>query len=63
VSALRSQFNSKSPIDAEFSPTGPHNVHPNDMDLDVRVHVERTVVIDYTDESEYSSTYGKPTIQ
>lgn len=59
VSALRSQFNSKSPIDAEFSPNSPRNVHPRDVDLDVRVCVERTVIVDYVDDS---NSYGKPPV-
>ncbi|KAG1755353.1 hypothetical protein EDB19DRAFT_399297 [Suillus lakei] len=63
ISGLRSGFESKShskgskstksPIDAEFRPTSPHN--SNDMELDVRLRVERSVVVDYMDESELGS--------
>jgi hypothetical protein len=48
---------SKSAGDAEFNkPTLAHN--SNDMDLDIRVCVERSVV-DYKDESEHSSSWVK----
>ncbi|KAG2153922.1 hypothetical protein DEU56DRAFT_429060 [Suillus clintonianus] len=67
MSGLRTQFESKShsksskgPIDAEFGPTSPHSGHSNDMELGVRVHVERSVVVDYMDESEHSSSWGPP---
>ena len=62
VSAIRSQFdhkNSKSPIDAEFSPTSPHSVHPDEVELDIRVHVERSVTVDYLNDSGHSSSGGK----
>ncbi|KAG2340467.1 hypothetical protein BDR05DRAFT_537188 [Suillus weaverae] len=64
MSGLRSQFESKgnskssrSPIDAEFGPKSPHN--SNDMELDIRVRVDRSVVVDYMDESEHSSSWVK----
>ncbi|KAG2126098.1 hypothetical protein BD769DRAFT_1668531 [Suillus cothurnatus] len=61
---LPSQFESKSNSkgsksagDAEFNkPTSAHN--SNDMELDIRVCVERSVV-DYKDESEHSSSWVK----
>ncbi|KAG2122475.1 hypothetical protein DEU56DRAFT_73583 [Suillus clintonianus] len=43
---------SKNPIDAELTPTSPRN---GDMELGVRVCVERSVVVDYMDGSERSS--------
>ncbi|KAG1886496.1 hypothetical protein F4604DRAFT_1274306 [Suillus subluteus] len=67
MSGLRSQFESKShskgsgsaksPIDAEFRPKSPRN--SNDMELDIRVRVERSVVVDYVDQSEHSSSWVK----
>ncbi|KAG2116834.1 hypothetical protein DEU56DRAFT_162764 [Suillus clintonianus] len=67
MSGLRSQFESKShskgsktPIDAEFGPASPHSGHADDMELGVRVRVERSVVVDYMDESEHSSSWGPP---
>lgn len=60
ITALRSQFKSESPIDAEFAPTTPRNAHPNDVELDIRVCVERTVMVDYTNESENESSCGRP---
>jgi hypothetical protein len=62
ISALRSPFESKSPIDAEFATSAPPIVHPNDMELDIRVCVERTVMVDYN-HSEHSSTCGKPVVE
>jgi hypothetical protein len=65
MTGLRSQFESKSNSkgsksagDAEFNkPTSAHN--SNDMELDIRVCVERSVVVDYKDESEHSSSWVK----
>ncbi|KAG1768695.1 hypothetical protein EDD22DRAFT_222601 [Suillus occidentalis] len=65
MTGLRSQFESKSnskgsksASDAEFNkPTSAHNA--NDMELDIRVCVERSVVVDYKDESEHTSSWGK----
>ncbi|KAG1859610.1 hypothetical protein DFJ58DRAFT_780513 [Suillus subalutaceus] len=68
VSGLRSQFeskghskNSKSPIDPEFPPTSSHNGHPDDVELDIRVCVERSVKVDY--DYERSSPWDKPTMK
>ncbi|KAG1847608.1 hypothetical protein F4604DRAFT_162079 [Suillus subluteus] len=68
VSGLRSQFeskghskNSKSPIDPEFPPTSSHNGHPDDVELDIRVCVERSVKVDY--DYEHSSPWDKPTMK
>ncbi|KAG1838059.1 hypothetical protein C8R48DRAFT_743007 [Suillus tomentosus] len=54
ISGLRSQFeskghskNSKSPISPEFPPTPSRNGHPEDVELDVRVCVDRSVKVDY----------------
>ncbi|KAG1830932.1 hypothetical protein DFJ58DRAFT_848369 [Suillus subalutaceus] len=48
---------SKSASDAEFNkPTSAHN--SNDMELDIRICVKRSVV-DYKDESEHSSSWVK----
>lgn len=64
MTGLRSQFESKSNSkgsksggDPEFKPTSAHN--SNDMELDIRVCVERSVVVDYKDESEHSSSWVK----
>lgn len=52
-----SGFRSKS--DADFV-TSLHNTHANnDVELDIRVHVERSVVVDYTDESGHSNSWNK----
>lgn len=68
VSGLRSQFeskshskNSKSPIDPEFPPTLSRNEHPDDVELDIRVCVERSVKVDY--DYEHSSSWDKPTVE
>ncbi|KAG0693752.1 hypothetical protein DFH29DRAFT_376647 [Suillus ampliporus] len=70
VSGLRSQFdtkshskNSKSPIDAEFAPSQARDGHDNDMELDIRVCVERSVKVDYMDASEHSNSWGKSTVK
>jgi hypothetical protein len=65
MTGLRTQFESKSNSkgsksagDAEFNKhTSAHNA--NDMELDIRVCVERSVVVDYKDESEHTSSWGK----
>jgi hypothetical protein len=44
-------FRSKNDADFETSPCNTH-AH-NDVELDIRVHVERSVVIDYTDEADH----------
>jgi hypothetical protein len=64
MTGLPSQFKSKSNSkgsksagDAEFNkPTSAHN--SNNMELDIHVCVERSVV-DYKDESEHSSSWVK----
>ncbi|KAG1742122.1 hypothetical protein EDB19DRAFT_672317 [Suillus lakei] len=71
MSGLRSHFESKShskgsrssrnPADAEFKPTSPRN--SNDVELDIRVRVEHSVVVDYMDESEHSSPWGAPAVK
>ncbi|KAG1886412.1 uncharacterized protein F5891DRAFT_988896 [Suillus fuscotomentosus] len=68
MSGLRSQFESKnysrgsrslrSPINTEFRPTSPRN--PNDMELNIRVPVERPVAVD---ESRNSSSRGPPVVE
>ncbi|KAG0699968.1 hypothetical protein DFH29DRAFT_654488 [Suillus ampliporus] len=73
MTGLRSQFDSKShsrgsksskgPIGADYVPTSPHNGNGTDMELGIRVCVERSVMVDYIDESEeHSSSWGKPTV-
>ncbi|KAG1789553.1 uncharacterized protein HD556DRAFT_1397531 [Suillus plorans] len=67
MSGLRSQFESKShskgssgsknPVDAELRAQSPRN--SNDMELGIRVRVERSVVVDYREESEQSSSWVK----
>ncbi|KAG1815252.1 uncharacterized protein BJ212DRAFT_267346 [Suillus subaureus] len=50
-------FRSKS--DADFV-TSPRNTHTNNgVELDIRVHVERSVVVDYTNGSEHSNPWDK----
>jgi hypothetical protein len=47
--------------DAGFA-TSPCNTHAhNDVELDIRVHVdvERSVVVDYTDDTEHLNSYDK----
>jgi hypothetical protein len=71
MSGLRSQFESKShskgskgsrcPIDTDFRPTSPRNT--NVVELDMRVCVERSVAVDYVDESKHSSLYGTPAVK
>ncbi|KAG2051793.1 hypothetical protein BDR06DRAFT_997969 [Suillus hirtellus] len=68
MSGLRSQFESKnysrgsrsfrSPINTEFRPTSPRN--PNDMELNIRVPVERPVAVD---ESRNSSSWRPPVVE
>ncbi|KAG2106091.1 hypothetical protein BD769DRAFT_1503685 [Suillus cothurnatus] len=67
MSGLRSHFeskshskNSKSPIEPEFPPTSTRNGHPEDVELDIRVCVERSVKVDYGS-YEHSSSWDKPT--
>jgi hypothetical protein len=67
MSGLRSQFESKSHSkgskgsksagDAEFRPASRNN--SNDMELDVHVRVERSVMVDYKEESEHSDSWVK----
>ncbi|KAG1828720.1 hypothetical protein EV424DRAFT_1385045 [Suillus variegatus] len=67
MSGLRSQFESKShskgsngsknPVDAELRAKSPRN--SNDMELGIRVRVERSVMVDYMEESEESSSLVK----
>ncbi|KAG1767319.1 hypothetical protein EV702DRAFT_1147403 [Suillus placidus] len=67
VSGLRSQFESKSHsknsknTDPEFPPTSPHNGHPDDVELDLHVCVERPVKVDYGYED--LSSWDKPTVK
>ncbi|KAG2122467.1 hypothetical protein DEU56DRAFT_73304 [Suillus clintonianus] len=64
LSSLRSQFESKSHSknskDAELLPSSPRNGQANDMELGIRVRVERSVVVDYApaDESDRLSLWG-----
>ncbi|KAG2141378.1 uncharacterized protein EDB93DRAFT_630215 [Suillus bovinus] len=68
MSGLRSQFESKShskgsnssknPNDAEPRPKSPRNSN-DDMELGIRVRVERSVMVDYMDDSEHSSSWVK----
>ncbi|KAG2102874.1 uncharacterized protein F5147DRAFT_287694 [Suillus discolor] len=67
MSGLRSQFESKShskgsdgskiPVDADLRAKSPRN--SNDMELGIRVRVERSVMVDYMEESEQSSSWVK----
>lgn len=67
LSGLRSQFESKSQSkktskDAEFAPTSPRNGNADNMELDIRVRVERSMVVDHTpaDESDQWSLWETP---
>jgi hypothetical protein len=58
ATALRSQFDMrKSPIDVEFGSHPPEDRSLNETELDIRVHVEQSVTVDYSAERE---TYRKP---
>ncbi|KAG1764513.1 hypothetical protein EDD22DRAFT_447582 [Suillus occidentalis] len=71
LSGLRSQFefksqskNSKNSKDAnskdtDLAPTSPRNDNANDMELGIRIRVERSVVVDHVpvDESDHSSLW------
>lgn len=67
MSGLRSQFDSKShskgsnssrnPTSAELRPKSPRN--SDEMELDIRVHVERSVVVDCRDGSEHLRPWVK----
>jgi len=61
TSPLRSQFDSKGHMDVDM-PTSPRNARNGDVELDIHVCVERSVVVDYMDESEHTSSCGKPTV-
>lgn len=68
MSGLRSQFeskghskNSKSLIGPEFPPTSSRNGHPEDVELDVRACVDRSVKVDYG--CDDSSSWDKPTVK
>ncbi|OAX38027.1 hypothetical protein K503DRAFT_718849 [Rhizopogon vinicolor AM-OR11-026] len=63
LSGLHSHFRSKSPIDAEFAHTTPRNLNPNDVEMDIRVCVERSVMVDCMAESENGSSYGKSAVK
>jgi hypothetical protein len=72
LSGLRSQFesksqskNSKNSKDADLAPTSPRTENGNDMELGIRVRVERSVVVDHTpaDESDHSSLWDTPEVK
>jgi len=60
MSALRSPFDSKSHVDTGLAPKPRHSAYNNDVELDIQVCVERSVVVDYMNDSEYTSSWGKP---
>jgi hypothetical protein len=66
LSGLRSQFesksqskNSKNSKDADLAPTSPRKENAGDMELGIRIRVERSVVVDHVpvDESDHSSLW------
>ncbi|KIK35828.1 hypothetical protein CY34DRAFT_557749, partial [Suillus luteus UH-Slu-Lm8-n1] len=72
LSGLRSQFesksqskNSKNSKDADLAPTSPRTESGNNMELGIRVRVERSVVVDHTpaDESDHSSLWDTPEVK
>ena len=70
LSGLRSQFesksqskNSKNSKDADLAPTSPRTENANNMELGIRVRVERSVAVDYMDEFQHSSLYGTPAVK
>ncbi|KIJ63169.1 hypothetical protein HYDPIDRAFT_113767, partial [Hydnomerulius pinastri MD-312] len=64
ATALRSQFDSqKGPIDMEFGPNSPEVASANDMELDIRVHVERSVTVDYSAEGDLGQSFRKPRVK
>ncbi|KAG1767320.1 hypothetical protein EV702DRAFT_756505 [Suillus placidus] len=54
---VMSGFRSKRDVDLVTSPRNTHT--NNDMELDIRVCVERSVVVDYTDESQHLNSWDK----
>ncbi|OJA11115.1 hypothetical protein AZE42_10194, partial [Rhizopogon vesiculosus] len=62
MSTLRSQLDSKSRMDADVAPISPRNTHNNDVELDIHVCVERSVVVDYMNGDEHTSSWEKHTI-
>src|SRR5258708_5697378 len=62
MSAFRLQLDSKGRIDADVAPISPPNTHNNDVELDIHICVERSVIVDYTNEDEYTSSWEKQTI-
>lgn len=62
MSALRSPFDSKGRVDRDLAPIPipSRSAHNNDVELDIRVCVERSVVVDYMNDSEHTSSWGKP---
>ena len=59
-SAHRPVFNAQNPMGADLAPTSPRNAHVKDKDveLDIRVCVGRSVLVDYINHAE-SSSWGK----
>ncbi|KIJ07042.1 hypothetical protein PAXINDRAFT_158551 [Paxillus involutus ATCC 200175] len=58
ATAIRSQFESqKATVDADLGSDSPAARSTDDMELDVRVHVERSVTVDYLGDRE---RFGKP---
>lgn len=48
-----SQFDSKGHANVDIAPTLPRNAHNDDVELDIRVRVDRSMVVDYMNESEH----------
>ncbi|KAF8842011.1 hypothetical protein BDN67DRAFT_966359 [Paxillus ammoniavirescens] len=58
ATAIRSQFESqKGPVDLDLGPDSPAAKSTEEMELDIRVHVERSVTIDCSGDRE---RFGKP---
>ncbi|KAH7926260.1 hypothetical protein BV22DRAFT_1033078 [Leucogyrophana mollusca] len=64
TNALRSQFESQKsrPLDVEFGPASPGIGSANDMELDIRVHVEHSVTVDYPGPGDADS-FRKPRVK
>ncbi|KAJ8594959.1 hypothetical protein M405DRAFT_426450 [Rhizopogon salebrosus TDB-379] len=46
------------PVNADLTSIPHSNGHNNDVELDIRVHVERSVVVNYMNDPAHSSPWG-----
>ncbi|KAJ8589111.1 hypothetical protein M405DRAFT_881770 [Rhizopogon salebrosus TDB-379] len=61
MSALRTKFDSEAPGNADLAPTSPRNMRKDEVELGIRVCVERPTVETYMNESEHTSSWGTQT--